>query len=149
MVHTECQLMVPRMVFYNNGSLGGLEQGTRLPRGGVDSRISPRPEDTARAYDQWAAGRSGSRQAPARHRARKRRRTPTLAGLVWLATGLGLCVDGLALVMAPTHPGIGLLLFWTAILLPFITCVTVLFACLIRRERYENSPSPLSVSIQR
>ncbi len=120
--------MVPRMVFYNNGSLGGLEQVTRLPRGGVDSRISPRPEDTARAYDQSAAGRSGSRQAPARHRARKRRRTPTLAGLVWLATGLGLCVDGLALVMAPTHPGIGLLLFWTAILLPFITCVTVLLA---------------------
>ena len=71
-------------------------------------------------------GEPRSLQAPARHRARKRRRTPTLAGLVSLAAGLGLCVDGLALVMAPSRPGIGLLLFWTAILLPFITFATIL-----------------------
>lgn len=51
-----------------------------------------------------------------------------LARAVWLVTGLGLCLDGFAVTVAPRHPGIGLSLFWTAILIPFATYMTVLLA---------------------
>lgn len=66
--------------------------------------------------------------APARHRARPRGWLPSLAGVLWLATGVGLCLDGFAVMLAPGHPGYGLALFWAAILLPFVTYMIVLLA---------------------
>ncbi len=46
--------------------------------------------------------------------------------MVWLAIGLGLCLDGFAVALAPRYPGFGLALFWTAILVPFVTFMAVL-----------------------
>lgn len=54
--------------------------------------------------------------------------SPPLAGVVWLGTGLGLYLDGFAVTVASRHPGVGLLLFWAAILIPFATYTTVLLA---------------------
>ena len=51
-----------------------------------------------------------------------------LAGVVWLATGIGLCLDGLAVTVAPQRPGFGQFLFWVAILIPFVIYTTVLVA---------------------
>ena len=79
-----------------------------------------------RAYTPRPA-RAGTRQAPARHTARSGR-SVTLAGLVVLSAGLGFCVDGAAVTVAPRMPGVGLLLFWIAMLVPFAVFTAVLLA---------------------
>jgi hypothetical protein len=52
----------------------------------------------------------------------------SLAGMVWLAIGLGLCLDGLAIAVAPHNYGDGLLLFWAAVFIPFVILMIVLVA---------------------
>ena len=51
-----------------------------------------------------------------------------LAGLVWLAMGAGLCVDGCAVTLAWRNSPIALPLFWAAVLGPFAVFVIVLAA---------------------
>jgi hypothetical protein len=62
------------------------------------------------------------------HPAGRRHWSPSLAGIVWLAIGLGLFADGLAITIAPRNYPAGLLLFWIAILGPFVPFATVLVA---------------------
>jgi hypothetical protein len=50
----------------------------------------------------------------------------SLAGLVWLTTGLGICVDGIAVAMAPHNYSTGLWPFWSALAIPFAVYVAVL-----------------------
>jgi hypothetical protein len=52
----------------------------------------------------------------------------SLAGIVWLTIGLGLCVDGLAVTVAPRNYGAGLLLFWAAVFIPFVILMVILVA---------------------
>jgi hypothetical protein len=47
-------------------------------------------------------------------------------GLIWLATGLGLCADGLAVYLAPDNFSLGLSLFWPAVAVPFMVYAAVL-----------------------
>jgi hypothetical protein len=121
----------------SNGPVGRLGEITGLPGEGGPLRVAARPEygplpfDTPAAEGRVIASRpmpSGPRRAPARHRAMRRGWSPGLAGVVWLVTGLGLCLDGFAVAVAPRYPGVGLLLFWAAILIPFATFMTVLLA---------------------
>jgi hypothetical protein len=59
----------------------------------------------------------------------QKRRSPLgQARAVWLAAGLGLCLDGVAVAVAPDRPGFGQSLFWTALFVPFAVCATVLCA---------------------
>jgi hypothetical protein len=58
----------------------------------------------------------------------RRSSSPCLAGAVCLVTGIGLCLDGFAVTLAPLHLGVGLSLFWAAILVPFAIYTTVLLA---------------------
>src|ERR1022692_174962 len=124
------------MTFPSNRSFGTLGEITRplgegdapsvaTPRG--DSPWPPDPPTEGRVIAPRPV-RSGARRAPARHRAMRRGWSPRLAGVVWLGTGLGLYLDGFAVTVAPRHPGVGLLLFWAAILIPFATYTTVLLA---------------------
>jgi hypothetical protein len=124
------------MTFPSNRSLGRLGEITRpLGEGDTPSVAAPRG-DSPRPSGLPAEGRvivpepmrSAPHQAPARHRTMKRGRSPRLAGVVWLVTGLGLCLDGFAVTVAPRHYGVGLSLFWAAILVPFATYMTVLLA---------------------
>jgi hypothetical protein len=62
------------------------------------------------------------------HPAGRRHWSPSHAGIVWLAIGLGLFTDGLAVTIAPRNYGDGLLLFWAAMLCPFIILTIVLMA---------------------
>jgi hypothetical protein len=125
------------MTFPSDRSFGKLGEITRPLGNGVEgpSAAAPRgdrmPPSARPAEGRVIAPRpvpSGPRQAPARHRARRRGWSPSLAGLVWLVTGIGLCLDGFAVTVAPRHPGDGLLLFWAAILIPFATYIAVLLA---------------------
>lgn len=79
-----------------------------------------------RAYEPRPA-RVSSRPAPAKHTA-KRRGARTLVGIVSISVGLGFCIDGTAVTLAPRMPGVGLLLFWVAMLLPFAVFAAVLLA---------------------
>jgi hypothetical protein len=58
----------------------------------------------------------------------RRRSSRAQARAVWLAAGLGLCLDGIAVAIAPDRPGFGQSLFWTALFVPFAVCATVLCA---------------------
>jgi glycosyltransferase involved in cell wall biosynthesis len=49
-----------------------------------------------------------------------------LAGVVSATTGLGLLGEGLAMAVAPRHPAAGQLLFFVAIVIPFMIFLTVL-----------------------
>lgn len=49
-----------------------------------------------------------------------------LTGLVWFATGLGICVDGIAVSTAPQNYWTGLFLFWSALAIVFVVYVAVL-----------------------
>jgi hypothetical protein len=49
-----------------------------------------------------------------------------LAGVVCATTGLGLCGEGLAMAVAPQHPVAGQVLFFVAIVIPFMIFLTVL-----------------------
>jgi hypothetical protein len=126
--------MVGYMTFPSNRSFGRLGQITRLPGEGDTPDVAVPPGDNswpsappgARRVTAPYPTRSGPRQAPARHRAIGRGWSPNLAGVVWFVTGLGLCLDGFAVALAPKHYGVGLFLFWAAILIPFATFVAVL-----------------------
>jgi len=48
------------------------------------------------------------------------------ARAVLLAAGFGVCLDGIAVAIAPQRPGFGQSLFWTAFFLPFAVCSIVL-----------------------
>jgi hypothetical protein len=76
--------------------------------------------------------RAGSRQASTRHgagrHAGRKRWSSGLAGAVWVALGIGLCADGFAVAVAPRNYGIGLSLFWVAVLAPSVIFATVLVA---------------------
>jgi hypothetical protein len=117
------------MEFSNGGSFGRVEQLRRLPRDGGTPSVIGSPEDNSWPFDdRGEVQASRTRQSPARHRARRRAWSPGLTGVVWLATGLGLCLDGFAVALAPRHPGVGRLLFWSAILVPFVSFMAVLLA---------------------
>jgi hypothetical protein len=55
-----------------------------------------------------------------------RRRRHFLAGVVCATTGLGLFGEGLAMAVAPRHPVAGQVLFFAAIVVPFMIFLTVL-----------------------
>ena len=122
------------MSFPNHRSFERLQEipGLSGSRGSVD--IAARSDDgrwssegpAERAYAPSPA-RAGSRQAPARHTARSGG-SVTLAGFVVLSAGLGFCIDGAAVTVAPRMPGVGLLLFWIAMLVPFAVFTAVLLA---------------------
>src|SRR5215475_2563152 len=57
---------------------------------------------------------------------RRGRRARFLAGVVSATTGLGLCGEGLAMAVAPRHPVVGQVLFFVAIVVPFMIFLTVL-----------------------
>ena len=62
-----------------------------------------------------------------------------------LSAGLGLCSAGAAVTISPRMPGVGLLLFWIAMLIPFAIFMIVLLAAQPSRALREL-PLPLSVS---
>lgn len=49
-----------------------------------------------------------------------------LLGVVCATTGLGLCVEGVAMAVAPRHSAVAEVLFFTAIVVPFMIFLTVL-----------------------
>jgi hypothetical protein len=53
---------------------------------------------------------------------------PSLAGIVWLAIGFGLCIDGLAVTIARARYAEAEWLFWLAIIVPFVVFTIVLVA---------------------
>ena len=120
------------MSFPNHRSFERLQEIPRLSgsRGSVNIAV---PSDDGRWSSEGPAERAyvprpvraGSRQAPARHSARGGR-SVTLAGFVALSAGLGFCIDGAAMTVAPRMPGVGLLLFWTAMIVPFAVFTAVL-----------------------
>ena len=57
---------------------------------------------------------------------RRGRRARFLAGVVSATTGLGLCGEGIAMAVAPRHPVVGQVLFFVAIVVPFMIFLTVL-----------------------
>src|ERR1017187_8647208 len=124
------------MTFPSDRSFGRLGAITRLPGEGDASSVAAPRGDSPWPSDPLAEGRviaprpmrSDPRQAPARHRAMRRGWSPSLAGVVWLVTGFGLRLDGFAVTVAPRYPGVGQLLFWAAIFIPFATYMTVLLA---------------------
>ena len=105
-------------------------------------------------YDPWVMGTyegtpttvgraaSNSSYEPTSHRSRKsgndrRSWLPSLWGLVCLTTGLGLCVDGLAVATATHDNSLGLWFFWPAIVVPFVIYTAMLLgADLSRALRY-------------
>ncbi len=87
----------------------------------------------------------GPRQAPASHRSTRRGLSPGMAGTVCLIAGLGLCLDGFAVAVAPRHPTLGLFLFWEAILAPFVTFITVLLAARPSRALREFTVAAIGV----
>jgi hypothetical protein len=132
------------MDFSDNRSLGWVEElprppGARGTPGGTESS-----EDYWRSLYRPIEVR-GVREEPARHRARRGGWSPSLAGVTWLAAGIGLCLDGAAVTLAPRHPGVGLLLFWAAILIPFVTFTTVLLAA--RPSRVLRELTVLAVGV--
>jgi hypothetical protein len=68
-----------------------------------------------------------------------------MAGTVCLIAGLGLCLDGFAVAVAPRHPVLGLFLFWEAILAPFVTFITVLLAAQPSRALREFTIAAIGV----
>jgi hypothetical protein len=56
------------------------------------------------------------------------RRPARLANVVWLATGLGACLDAIAITFSPHDYGMALSLFWLAIAVPFAVFASVLLA---------------------
>ena len=57
---------------------------------------------------------------------RRGRQRHFLAGVICVTTGLGLCGEGVAMAVAPRHPGVAELLFFVAIVIPFTIFLTVL-----------------------
>jgi hypothetical protein len=57
---------------------------------------------------------------------RRAQQSHFLAGVVGATTGLGLCGEGFAMAVAPRHPAVGQLLFFVAIVVPFMIYLTVL-----------------------
>jgi hypothetical protein len=55
-------------------------------------------------------------------------RSLRLWGVVWLAAGLGVLVDGVATAISPTHFSLGLTLFWPAAIIPNIVFARVLLS---------------------
>lgn len=145
--------MVRHMTSPSNGLFGRLGEIARFPGEGGTRGVAAPPEDNPLPFETPAEGRlsaprpmrSGPRQGPARHRAKGRGWSPSLAGLVWLVTGLGLCLDGFAVAVAPRYPGVGLLLFWAAILIPFATFMTVLLAAQPSRALRELTVAAVGV----
>jgi hypothetical protein len=142
------------MTFPRSGSSGRLGEITRLPgEEGAPGAALPPGDSRPWSFDgpaesQLLAPRQvhpRSRQTSARHRAMRRGWSPSLAGVVWLVTGLGLCLDGFAVSVAPRHAGIGLLLFWAAILAPFVTFMTVLLAARPSRALRELTVAAIGV----
>lgn len=120
----------------------------RVPRAGDEAVTGP-AADLDRAGLVAAAGpRSASRPLttldpaarvrqsrggllPDRHRGTHRAwgfPKPSLAGLVWLAAGAGLCLDGIAVSLAWHNSEAGLPLFWIALVAPFAIFAAVLVA---------------------
>lgn len=69
-----------------------------------------------------------SRTTPSSHITSPSRTKRSLAGIIWLATGLGVCVDGAAVTLSSSNYSIGLFLFWSALAVVFATYVGVLLA---------------------
>lgn len=120
--------MTWQMAYSDNPSYQRPGEITGLPGAGGSQSIAAPSGYPPWTFESPVDDRTVPRERPAKHRAARRRWSPSLAGVVWLAIGLGLCLDGVAVSVAPRHPGLGLLLFWTAILVPFITHSSVLLA---------------------
>jgi hypothetical protein len=82
------------------------------------------PAQTFRGSQPGDAGRN--RVSEAFGMRRRGRQGHFLAGLVGATTGLGLCGEGFAMAVAPRHPAVGQLLFFVAIVVPFMVFLTVL-----------------------
>ena len=82
------------------------------------------------------------RQEPAADAGAGRKR---VAGLVWLAMGLGLVADGLAVTVAPHDYGAGLALFWAAVLGPAVVFMAVLMAARPSRALREFTVAAVGV----
>ncbi len=88
---------------------------TRTGQGGPAQAFrGPQPED------------AGLARAPEAFGMRRGRQGHFLAGVVGATTGLGLCGEGFAMAVAPRHPAVGQLLFFVAIVVPFMIFLTVL-----------------------
>ena len=68
-----------------------------------------------------SAAHDGSRDA-----GKQRRGSPWPGRAVWLATGLGLFLGGLAVAISPHDYNLGLWLFWPSVAIPFVVFATVL-----------------------
>lgn len=89
---------------------------------GRDGRRSGRYP--ARSHVSHAAGPRA--QDPVRPQLRG---TPRLAGVAWLAAGVGVAIDSLAVTLAWRGSTLGVPLFWFAIIAPFLVLVTILVRC--------------------
>ncbi len=90
-----------------------------------------------------------SRRAPARHAAglhtRRKHWSTSPAGVVWLAIGFGFCVDGLAVTISSRNNGIGLALFWVAVLAPYAILLAVLAVAEVSRLMREFAVAAIGV----
>ena len=93
------------------GSMGAGPGGRRA----VPYPASPRVSRDSRSHPQDAVGPPRS--------------SPRLAGLAWVATGVGVLLDGLAVMLAWRGSALGTPLFWLAIIAPFLAFATILVRC--------------------
>ena len=74
----------------------------------------------------WQGASDGSAKLLDAFGMRRRGRQRFLAGVVCATTGLGLFAEGVAMAVAPRHPGVGQMLFFVATVVPFAIFLTVL-----------------------
>jgi hypothetical protein len=102
---------------------------TPVTRFDASGRVSGRPSGASDLTSRSSRGTSLPRTASRRsHAASASANSTRLAGLVWLAVGAGLCVDGCAVTLAWHDSPFAFALFWTAVLGPFVVFVVVLAA---------------------
>ena len=106
--------------------------GPREPTSWTQTRrqeFNARLDEYGWPYDKRPISSPTSKLQPRNHNSsvvRPSRANHRLAGLVWLATGLGICVGGDAVAIAPRNYWAGLWLFWSALGIVFAVYVAVL-----------------------
>lgn len=111
------------------------------PPNAIRAWPSSRPDDyaplqtPARRSQLGQVGLVRAPEAPAEHRQVRRNSRSRLPGVVYAATGLGLCGEGSAMAAAPRYPAIGQLLWFAALIVPYIIWVTVLMVPQLGRLR--------------
>jgi hypothetical protein len=97
-----------------------------VTRAGQSGQVGYSPSRTFRGSQPGDAYLHRAPEASGMRRRGRQRYFP--AGVVCAATGLGLCCEGVAMAVAPRHPGVGEVLFFVAIVVPFTIFLTVLMA---------------------